>query len=173
VGPVGTGMTAARRSPGRPLPPGNGAASQASIVDARAAARIARTLQQELVLEFPAGFVAIWHAVARLAPGTVASYGEIARRAGLPGRARLVARALGRAPAQLRLPWHRVLRAEGRIAFAPGSHDFNRQRRQLEREGVPVSDSGRVRITALSGRAGEPGDPDDSLDASLWRLPPA
>jgi len=97
-------------------------------------------------------------AVVRAIPaGQVAGYGEVARRAGLPGRARLVARLLARS-AQSDLPWHRVLRSDGRIAFAPGSPGFVEQLRRLRAEGLVVSDSGRV----MTG-----GAPD--LDSLLWK----
>lgn len=89
--------------------------------------------------------------------GSVAGYGRIAQRAGLPGRARLVARVLGRNddPA---LPWHRIVRSDGRIAFPPGSPGFEEQARRLLAEGVELR-NGRVRIPANH----------DSLDAVLWR----
>ena len=89
--------------------------------------------------------------------GSVAGYGHIARRAGLPGRARLVARVLGQNddPA---LPWHRILRSDGRIAFPAGSPGFDEQARRLRVEGVEVR-NGRVRIP----------ESDDSLDAAVWR----
>lgn len=75
--------------------------------------------------------------------GQVAGYGEIARRAGLPGRARLVARLLSRND-DPRLPWHRVLRSDGRIAFPPDSPEFAEQSGRLRAEGVWV-ENGRVR----------------------------
>lgn len=105
-------------------------------------------------------FPAIWATIAAVPAGTVASYGEIARRAGLPRRARLVAQALRAAPDELGLPWHRVLRSDGRIAFPPGSASFRRQKRLLEREGVRVSKNGR---TSQSRTLAEP-----DLDAALW-----
>lgn len=82
-------------------------------------------------------------AVRAIAPGEVAGYGEVARRAGLPGRARLVARILS-AGDEPGLPWHRVLRSDGRIAFAPGSEGFDEQVQRLRAEGVDVA-NGRVR----------------------------
>lgn len=109
-----------------------------------------------------AAYRLIWAAVAALDRGQVAAYGEIARRAGLPRRARLVAQALRAAPAALALPWHRVIRADGRIAFEPDSEGFRRQRRLLRAEGVAVADNGR--ITALPRRAAHAAD----LDAALW-----
>lgn len=93
--------------------------------------------------------------------GSVASYGEIAARAGLPGRARLVGRVLGEFSGT-GLPWFRVLRSDGRIAFPPGSRGFREQVRQLAGEGVLVF-RGRVDI-ALHGW-------DRNLDAVLWAPP--
>lgn len=75
--------------------------------------------------------------------GQVAGYGEVARRAGLPGRARLVARVLSENQ-DAGLPWHRVLRSDGRIAFPENSRAWREQARRLRAEGVIV-EKGRVR----------------------------
>ena len=75
--------------------------------------------------------------------GQVAGYGEVARRAGLPGRARLVARVLSENQ-DAGLPWHRVLRSDGRIAFPEKSRAWREQARRLRAEGVIV-EKGRVR----------------------------
>jgi methylated-DNA-protein-cysteine methyltransferase-like protein len=98
----------------------------------------------------------IFAAIRALGCGQVSSYGVIAQRAGLPGRARLVARLLGQNE-DASLPWHRVLRADGRIAFPPGSAGWQEQTRRLQAEGVQVR-NGKVRLPA----------PEDSLDAALW-----
>ena len=95
-------------------------------------------------------------AVRAIPPGEVAGYGEVARRAGLPGRARWVARLLA-ASDDPALPWHRVLRSDGRIAFAADSDPWREQARRLRAEGVQVVE-GRVRA-APRGR---------SLDAEVW-----
>lgn len=102
----------------------------------------------------------IWKAVAAISRGQVASYGSIARRAGLPRRARLVGHALKVAPAGLRLPWHRVLNAQGKISLPAGSKAHRLQRRLLEKEGVRFR-NGRVDLKAIGGEA--------DLDALLWR----
>jgi methylated-DNA-protein-cysteine methyltransferase-like protein len=88
--------------------------------------------------------------------GQVAGYGHIARRAGLPGRARLVARILA-GNEDPRLPWHRILRSDGRIAFPEGSRGWREQSQRLRAEGVVV-ERGRVRMPAA----------DASLDAMIW-----
>ncbi len=96
-------------------------------------------------------------AVRAIQAGEVAGYGEVARRAGLPGRARMAARVLAENddPA---LPWHRVVRADGRIAFPPGSTQHEEQCQRLRAEGVRVED-GRVRGQRAAA----------SLDEQLWR----
>ncbi|MDR1075874.1 MAG: MGMT family protein [Xanthomonadaceae bacterium] len=89
-------------------------------------------------------------------PGRVYAYGDIARRAGLPGRARLVARILSRND-DPRLPWHRVLRADGRIAFPEGTAQWREQVKRLRKEGVRV-DNGRARLSKAA----------ENLDAAIW-----
>ena len=101
-------------------------------------------------------------AVRAIPAGQVAGYGEVARRAGLPGRARLAARVLA-GNEDPGLPWHRVLRADGRIAFPEGSSGFREQCRRLRAEGVQV-ERGRVRRAAAAA---------DDLDAQVWGPGPA
>lgn len=96
--------------------------------------------------------------------GQVAGYGEVARRAGLPGRARLVARLLSQNEDR-KLPWHRVLRSDGRIAFPEGSEGWREQSARLREEGVVV-ENGRVRGLRAAAT------PEEALDAELWGAPP-
>jgi methylated-DNA-protein-cysteine methyltransferase-like protein len=98
-------------------------------------------------------------AIRAIPAGEVAGYGEVARRAGLPGRARLVARLLGQNE-DPRLPWHRVLRSDGRIAFPEGSRGFREQSQRLRAEGVRV-EAGRVK-----GQRAAP-----TLDEQMWGMP--
>lgn len=80
----------------------------------------------------------IWNTVQAIPAGKVSSYGRIADLAGLPGRARLVGKALGYAPDALEVPWHRVLRSSGQLAFEAASKTAIRQARLLHAEGVVV-----------------------------------
>lgn len=102
-------------------------------------------------------------AVAAIPRGHVDSYGGVARRAGFPGCARLVAHALKTAPADLDLPWHRVVNASGRISFPSGSRQHALQRRLLAAEGVRFRKDGRVDPVARG--IGE------DLDRLLWGPP--
>jgi methylated-DNA-protein-cysteine methyltransferase-like protein len=76
-------------------------------------------------------FAAIKSVVLKIPRGKVATYGQVARAAGYPGRARFVAYALRSANG---LPWHRVVGAGGRILL-PGEAGFDQQMR-LRSEGV-------------------------------------
>ncbi|MGE8212310.1 MGMT family protein [Stenotrophomonas sp.] len=89
------------------------------------------------------GHARILAAIRAIPRGQVMGYGEVAAKAGLPGRARLVARLLGSNddPA---LPWHRVLRSDGRIAMPEGSRGWREQSQRLRAEGVQV-ENGRVK----------------------------
>lgn len=80
----------------------------------------------------------IWDTVSKIPVGKVASYGQIADLAGLPGRARLVGKVLGYAPKKLKLPWFRVLRSSGQLAFAAGSAEAEKQKGFLQEEGIVV-----------------------------------
>jgi len=86
--------------------------------------------------------------------GCVASYGQVAREAGLPGRARLVGRVLGELPAGSRLPWHRVVNAAGRISLRADGRPSVEQRRRLTREGVELDARGRLDLARCGWRTG-------------------
>src|SRR5437868_14334686 len=80
--------------------------------------------------------------VSRIPPGRVATYGQIARLAGLCGQARLVGYAMHALPAGTRVPWQRVVNAQGAISV-PGK-SAERQRSLLEHEGVRFDARGRI-----------------------------
>ena len=78
----------------------------------------------------------------------------------IPPGCRQVGWALRHAPDGSNLPWHRVLRASGNIAFEPGSEYFKKQRALLIQEGVAVI-AGRVDMRRYRW---EP-----QLDELLWK----
>lgn len=79
-------------------------------------------------------------------PGQVATYGDVARQAGMPGAARRVGRALRGLPGDTRIPWHRVINALGKIALPEGSAACATQRRRLEQEGVTFCTATRISL---------------------------
>lgn len=80
----------------------------------------------------------IWRTVLVIPHGKVASYGQIADLAGLPGRARYVGKAMAHAPESMQVPWYRVLRSNGQLAFKAGSKQARTQAALLANEGVTV-----------------------------------
>jgi methylated-DNA-[protein]-cysteine S-methyltransferase len=79
---------------------------------------------------------------AQLGYGEAVSYGELARRIGKPGAARAVGGAMGRNPAMILIPCHRVIASGGRLGGYGGYTYADRQagltlkRRLLAIEGV-------------------------------------
>ena len=90
----------------------------------------------------------IWQTVQLIPSGKVACYGQIADLAGLPGRARLVGKALSKIPAGgwqgKKVPWFRVINSQGKISF-PIGEKFVRQKQCLQDEQVAVI-GGRVKL---------------------------
>jgi methylated-DNA-protein-cysteine methyltransferase-like protein len=78
----------------------------------------------------------IWQVVATIPRGKVASYGQIARLAGYPSHARYVGTTMKHLPRGTKLPWHRVLKSNGELAFPVASPSYKRQKDLLEREKV-------------------------------------
>ena len=74
--------------------------------------------------------------------GNVATYGQIADLAGLPGRARLVGKALGKVPEKgwesRPVPWYRVINSQGKISFPVENENFIRQKQLLQDEQVVI-----------------------------------
>ena len=87
----------------------------------------------------------VWQNVMAIPRGRVATYGQIATLAGLPGPTgpRQVGYALSALNTDADVPWHRVLNAAGRISAreTPGGQT---QRARLEEEGVEFDLTGRV-----------------------------
>ncbi|MGJ8680435.1 MGMT family protein [Paraglaciecola sp.] len=83
-------------------------------------------------------YIQIWRTVQLIPIGFVSSYGQIADLAGLPGRARLVGKSLGFIPSDMNVPWYRVLRSNGQIAFPLGSESAIVQAGLLQEEEVVV-----------------------------------
>lgn len=85
----------------------------------------------------------IYAVVRRIPEGRVATYGQVAALAGLPGHARQAGYAL-HASDDDDLPWHRVINGKGEVSRRsdPGTEPL--QRLMLEEEGVVFDGRGRV-----------------------------
>lgn len=86
------------------------------------------------------------HAMVRRIPrGRVATYGQIAELAGLPGHARQVGYALHALRHDDRnVPWQRVINARGECSARSEPGGEHVQRQMLEREGVTFDGAGRI-----------------------------
>jgi methylated-DNA-protein-cysteine methyltransferase-like protein len=103
----------------------------------------------------PAGagtYAKIYAVVRRIPRGRVATYGQIAELAGLPGHARQVGYALHALPEGSVLPWHRVLNARGALSLRRDSGGEIAQRLRLEQEGVRFNAAGRVALERVQWR---------------------
>ena len=96
-----------------------------------------------------------WAIVRRIPRGRVATYGQVAELAGLPGRARQAGYALAAIPDESDLPWHRVVNARGEVSRRAGGSAFEKiQRVLLEAEGVVFDAAGRIPLDRYGWRAG-------------------
>jgi len=99
-------------------------------------------------------YARIYTVVRRIPRGRVATYGQIAELAGLPGHARQVGYALHALSEGSAVPWHRVVNAAGSCSLrsVPGAELT--QRLLLEREGIRFDARGRVALAKVCLRAG-------------------
>ena len=93
----------------------------------------------------------IYAVIRRVPRGRVATYGQVARLAGLPGHARQVGYALHALRSSTALPWQRIVNAAGAISLRRSGGALS-QRLLLEREGVTFDARGRVSLTRFGWR---------------------
>lgn len=94
----------------------------------------------------------IYAVVRRIPRGRVATYGQVAELAGLPGRARQVGYALHALANGTAVPWHRVVNAGGRCSLRAVPGVELTQRLLLEREGIRFDAGGRVALAKVRWR---------------------
>ena len=91
----------------------------------------------------------IYTVVRRIPRGRVATYGQIASLAGLPGHARQVGYALHALPPETTVPWHRVVNAAGRLSRRAVPNEELTQQLLLAQEGVRLDAAGRLPLARL------------------------
>jgi methylated-DNA-protein-cysteine methyltransferase related protein len=94
-------------------------------------------------------YLAIYKTVKKIPRGRVATYGQIAALAGMPRAARQVGYALRATPDNVKIPWHRVVNAQGRVSmrlkdWQSGGDDL--QKILLEAEGVEFDETGKMNL---------------------------
>ncbi|MBN8909637.1 MAG: MGMT family protein [Rhodospirillales bacterium] len=91
-----------------------------------------------------AAVAAICAVIRRIPKGWVATYGQVAAKAGLPRRARLVGQVLQRLDPSSDVPWHRVVNARGEVSYTLSRNGSDRiQQELLEQEGIEFDDRNR------------------------------
>ena len=91
-------------------------------------------------------YQAIYKIVCQVPYGQVATYGQIAELAGIPGQARQVGYALS-ALHEADVPWHRVINARGTISPRNNSDFEAYQQTLLESEGIEFDENNRILLS--------------------------
>jgi len=89
----------------------------------------------------------IYDVVRRIPKGRVATYGQVARLAGMPGHARQVGYALNALNEDSGVPWHRVVNARGEVSQRSEAGYEVVQREMLEAEGILFDGRGRLSLS--------------------------
>jgi methylated-DNA-protein-cysteine methyltransferase-like protein len=89
-------------------------------------------------------FARVYRVVRLIPPGQVATYGQVAAIVEDRHAARTVGWALNKLPEGQRIPWHRVVNAEGKISPRRQAGVVSEQRQLLEREGVVFGPGGAI-----------------------------
>jgi methylated-DNA-protein-cysteine methyltransferase related protein len=95
----------------------------------------------------------IYSIVRQIPPGRVATYGQIARLAGLSRHARQVGYALHALADGHDVPWQRVINAKGEISQRANPVFVSIQRELLEREGITFNQAGRISLAQYQWHA--------------------
>lgn len=111
-----------------------------AVEEALAAYLASRASLEGVALDVEAGTAfqrRVWEASRRIPVGGVWSYGELARRIGMPGASRAVGNALGANPVPIVVPCHRVIQSDQGIGGFSGGLRWKRfllehERGQLE-----------------------------------------
>lgn len=97
-------------------------------------------------------FKSVYNIIKRVPSGRVATYGQIARLAGLGNGARQVGYALSALTDPHSVPWHRVVNARGEISIRSNPDYAYLQRNLLEEEGIVFDDKGRIPLSRYQWR---------------------
>jgi methylated-DNA-protein-cysteine methyltransferase related protein len=100
----------------------------------------------------------IYKVVRKIPRGRVATYGQVAELAGIPGGARVAGAAMKTSKPADQLPWQRVIGKAGKLRGRIAIHDpvgAAVQRQLLKEEGVEVGETGLVALGEYGWLPGE------------------
>jgi len=114
-------------------------------------------------LSTPRFYPYVYRVVAKVPRGKVVTYGQVAAILGVPRAARAVGTALRYLPRSLhrKIPWQRVINAQGGISIRGDMVRAEEQRWLLEDEGVVFDRQGKVDLRAYRWRGPK----------ETWRIP--
>ena len=97
-------------------------------------------------------YLQIYDIIARIPRRRVATYGQIADLAGIPGQPRRIGYALSALSGKSSVPWHRVVNAKGMVSLRSDGEPDLLQRRLLRQEGIVFDQSGRIDLVRFQWR---------------------
>jgi len=85
----------------------------------------------------------VWELALKIPPGRVTTYGYLAVSAGgHPMMAQMITHILGKSPDADKVPWHRIVYADGRVWLDP---KYDKERRRLyKKEGIKLDKNNRI-----------------------------
>ncbi len=114
----------------------------------------------------------IYRCIQRIPEGKVATYGQIAKLIEASG-ARQVGYALSSTPADMNLPWHRVINAKGEISQRSDGKADSEQQTRLLAEGVMLNKHGQINLLQYRWQPSFEDFLDDMADDDeFWRDQP-
>ena len=78
----------------------------------------------------------VWEYLKKIPRGSIKSYSEVAKGIGKPLAIRAVANAIGKNPYPIKIPCHRVIRADGSLGGYSAKGGVKRKKKLLKNEGV-------------------------------------
>ena len=78
--------------------------------------------------------ISVWEEIKKIPKGQTKTYKDIALALKKPKSSRAVANACGKNPLLIEIPWHRVIRSDGKLGGYSGKGGVNQKRKLLKEE---------------------------------------
>ncbi len=80
--------------------------------------------------------IKVWKFLNKIPKGSVITYSEVAKAIGKPLATRAVANAIAKNPYPIKIPCHRVIRADGNLGGYSGVGGMKKKKKLLKKEGI-------------------------------------